>query len=559
MDDGTVESGAVEAQGPGLALAGAATLAGMALSACGSGGGAGSTPPPPPVARATAPQAARFLLQAQFSAPDADIAAVQGQGYAAWLDAQLAAPASVTGWDWLIAHGYTDTTFINAAAPADYMVWYQLCATPDAVRKRAALALSEIMVVSTSGIALPWRAFAMAAWWDTLVANAFGNFRTLLEAVTLNPAMGVYLNTRGNQKEDAATGRQPDENYAREVLQLFTIGLYELNPDGTHRLGAGGQPIETYVQADITSLARVFTGYNFDNTGSSAANPVHLRQPMVVNPSLHSAQPVTFLSTTIAANTPAPAALRTALDAIFNHANVGPFIGQQLIQRLVTSNPSPAYVGRVAAAFNNNGTGVRGDMKSVLRAVLLDDEARGDASLANANFGKLREPILRLVQWVRSFDATSLSGEWRIPDQSNDATRLGQSPLRASSVFNFFRPGFVPPNTALATAGMVAPELQIASEVTVAGYINTMMGVVRNGIVDAQGSYVRELALVTDVPALVDRLALLLAAGQLSAATLASIRAAVASVPATTAAGQSNRVQSAVLLVMTAPEYLVQK
>jgi uncharacterized protein (DUF1800 family) len=313
------------------------------------------------------------------------------------------------------------------------------------------------------------------------------------------------------------------------------------------------------VQADITSLARVFTGYNFDNTGSSAANPVHLRQPMVVNPALHSAQPVTFLSTTIAANTPAPAALRTALDAIFNHANVGPFIGQQLIQRLVTSNPSPAYVGRVAAAFNNNGTGVRGDMKSVLRAVLLDDEARGDASLANANFGKLREPILRLVQWVRSFDATSLSGEWRIPDQSNDATRLGQSPLRASSVFNFFRPGFVPPNTALATAGMVAPELQIASEVTVAGYINTMMGVVRNGIVDAQGSYVRELALVTDVPALVDRLALLLAAGQLSAATLASIRAAVASVPATTAAGQSNRVQSAVLLVMTAPEYLVQK
>ena len=551
-----------------LATAGAAALA---LTACGGGagtpstgsgsGGGTTTPPvavPPTTPKPTAPQSSRLLAQSLFAATDTDVTAVQNQGYSAWLDAQFALPASQTGWDWLMANGYNDVSFISATLPMDYMIWKQLMGTSDQLRKRVALALSEIMVASINGVAVNWRSFALAAYWDTLTANAFGNFRTLLEAITLNPAMGYYLNTLGNQKATTA-GRQPDENYAREVMQLFTIGLHELNTDGTEKLGTNGQPIETYTQSDVTNLARVFTGWNVDNTGSTATNLLYVKQPMVNTASLHETGASTFLGVTVPANATATESLKIALDTLFNHANVGPFIGKQLIQRLVTSNPTTAYVGRVAAAFNNNGSGVRGDMKAVIKAVLLDDEARNDATLARTDFGRIREPIVRLVQWARTFNVTSPSDQYRIADTTAEATRLGQSPLRSPTVFNFFRPGFVPPNTALATAGQVSPELQIASEVTVAGYINYMQTVVKAGLADAIPAYTSELALVADTTALVDRLNLLLAANQLSAATLATIRTALASIAITTDAGKLNRVGAAVWLVMTAPEYLVQK
>ena len=551
-----------------LATAGAAALA---LTACGGGagtpstgsgsGGGTTTPPvavPPTTPKPTAAQSSRLLGQSLFAATDTDVTAVQNQGYSAWLDAQFALPASQTGWDWLMANGYNDVSFISATLPMDYMIWKQLMGTSDQLRKRVALALSEIMVASINGVAVNWRSFALAAYWDTLTANAFGNFRTLLEAITLNPAMGYYLNTLGNQKATTA-GRQPDENYAREVMQLFTIGLHELNTDGTEKLGTNGQPIETYTQSDVTNLARVFTGWNVDNTGSTATNLLYVKQPMVNTASLHETGASTFLGVTVPANATATESLKIALDTLFNHANVGPFIGKQLIQRLVTSNPTTAYVGRVAAAFNNNGSGVRGDMKAVIKAVLLDDEARNDATLARTDFGRIREPIVRLVQWARTFNVTSPSDQYRIADTTAEATRLGQSPLRSPTVFNFFRPGFVPPNTALATAGQVSPELQIASEVTVAGYINYMQTVVKAGLADAIPAYTSELALVADTTALVDRLNLLLAANQLSAATLATIRTALASIAITTDAGKLNRVGAAVWLVMTAPEYLVQK
>ena len=551
-----------------LATAGAAALA---LTACGGGagtpstgsgsGGGTTTPPvavPPTTPKPTAAQSSRLLAQSLFAATDTDVTAVQNQGYSAWLDAQFALPASQTGWDWLMANGYNDVSFISATLPMDYMIWKQLMGTSDQLRKRVALALSEIMVASINGVAVNWRSFALAAYWDTLTANAFGNFRTLLEAITLNPAMGYYLNTLGNQKATTA-GRQPDENYAREVMQLFTIGLHELNTDGTEKLGTNGQPIETYTQSDVTNLARVFTGWNVDNTGSTATNLLYVKQPMVNTASLHETGASTFLGVTVPANATATESLKIALDTLFNHANVGPFIGKQLIQRLVTSNPTTAYVGRVAAAFNNNGSGVRGDMKAVIKAVLLDDEARNDATLARTDFGRIREPMVRLVQWARTFNVTSPSDQYRIADTTAEATRLGQSPLRSPTVFNFFRPGFVPPNTALATAGQVSPELQIASEVTVAGYINYMQTVVKAGLADAVPAYASELALVAVTPALVDRLNLLLAAYQLSAATLATIRTALASIAITTDAGKLNRVAAAVWLVMTAPEYLVQK
>lgn len=567
-----------------------ATLASAALAACGGGSGSGATPATPPAADPGTPaynpdkpasdeEAARFLLHAQFSASDADIASVRSLGYAAWLERQVAQPLGASGWDWLNSKGYGDVLntarYYDSSYQADYMIWNQLMTAPDTWRKRVALALSEYFVVSLTGLNFNWRSHAMAHYWDTLVAHALGNFRDLLEAVTLHPAMGVYLSTRGNKKEDAS-GRQPDENYAREVMQLFTIGLVQLNIDATPKLDADGNKQATYGASDVSNLARVFTGYDFDQslnvntviaqTGGgtrSVGNTAFARLPMLLTAANHSTLAATFLGTTVAANTAGAAALKTALDTLFNHPNVAPFFSRQMIQRLVTSNPSPAYVARVAAVFNNNGSGVRGDLARVFAAILLDEEARATAGLTQPEYGKLREPMLRLVQWARSFGASSSSGDWKIGDLSNPATQLGQSPLRSPSVFNFFRPGYVPPSTAL-SAGAVAPEFQLVSESTVGGYLNFMMGVISSGLNsgDINAPYTAELALVTDAAALVRRLNLLLCAGQLSAATqtlIVNALNATAVMATSTSVIQRNRVSAAVLLVMASAEYLIQK
>ena len=372
-------------------------------------------------------------------------------------------------------------------------------------------------------------------------------------------------------------------------MQLFSIGLYQLNLDGTPKTDAQGNRIESYSQADVTNLARVFTGYDIDmsqnvNTydpvlNRNIPNTTPARLPMVLNASRHSTLAATFLGVTIPAGTPGATALKTALDTLFNHPNVGPFFGRQMIQRLVTSNPSRSYVARVAAAFNNNGAGVRGDLKAVWSAILLDDEARSPAGLTQASFGRLREPMLRFVQWGRTFGIRSAAGSWKIGDLGNPATQLGQSPLRPPSVFNYFRPGYVPPSTALAANRSVAPEFQLVNESSVGGYLNYMQGVIRNGVYvnapdqpnsgsnasngyDITAAYTAELALVTDAAALVRRLALLLCADQLSASTQTLIVNALNATPVTAAstdAVKSNRVAAAVLMVMASAEYLVQK
>uniref|UniRef100_UPI0018DBCC3E DUF1800 domain-containing protein n=1 Tax=Variovorax sp. E3 TaxID=1914993 RepID=UPI0018DBCC3E len=512
-------------------------------------------------------EAVRFLLQAQFSAADAEIADVRAKGYLPWLGERFGAARTSTAWEWINGKTY-GTTDIDA------VIWRELMASPDPVRKRMALALSEIFVVSATEIGSSWPHHMMAQYWDTLVAGVTGNFRQLLEDITLNPAMGFYLNTRDNRKEDAS-GRQPDENYAREVMQLMTIGLYQLNADGTLKTGADGQPIETYVQDDVSNLARVFTGYDLDikaserngftrpDSGTIETNAWTTR-PMAFTAAKHSMLAASFLGTTVPANTPGPAALKTALDTLFNHANVGPFIGRQLIQRLVTSNPTPAYVKRVADAFANNGAGVRGDMKSVFAAVLLDDEARAPSGLADSNFGRLREPMLRFVQWGRSFGIGSLKDSWKIGPTSDPSTALGQSPLRSPSVFNFFRPGYVPPATAIASNKMVAPEFQLVTETSVGGYLNFLQKVLPNGFdgKDVTASYAVEKTLTADPAALVRRLNLLLSGNQLSAATVALITDALSKAPLvnpSTDAARLNLICAGVLLVMGAPEYLVQK
>lgn len=576
-----------------------------------------------------ASDAARFLLQSQLSASDAEISAVQGSTFAAYLQLQFDKPIWKTGWQWLEEklYGANDTnSYFFAMYPAEYMIWNQLFTAQDSMRKRVALGLSEFFVASMQSAEFTWRSHAFAQYWDILAKNAFGNFRQLLEDVTLSPAMGYYLNTKGNQKEDVATKRVPDENYGREVMQLFSIGLYQLNLDGTEKLDGNGKKIETYTQSDVTNIARVFTGYDFDAPASERFTPIgatytvegrqFTSRPMSLNANKHSTLASTFLGANVPAGATGAQALKIALDTLFNHPNVGPFFGRQMIQRFVTSNPSPEYVARVAAAFNNNGAGVRGDLKAVWTAIFLDDEARRNflfsastsapppetadpneirdqrgvlnRNIRDLNFGKLREPMMRFVQWGRTFGLGPVDPTyqyWKISETSNASNSLGQSPLRSPSVFNFFRPGFVPPSTALSANSLTAPEFQLVNETTVGGYLNFMQDIVRNGFrsyidpavpqdsyppnngykLHSAATYTSELALATDATALVKRVNLLLASGQISDANQTRMINAIESMPvtsttpATLLTQKTDRVAAAVLMVMACSEYLIQK
>jgi uncharacterized protein (DUF1800 family) len=543
----------------------AAGLSAAALTACGGGGGTDPvvTPPvvQPPIVPAaiTREQASRFLSQASLGATAADIEQVRSLGYSGWLDAQFALPRSSTHVEWLRAKGYDAASNKNSQNGSNDMLWRKLLSSPDVLRQRVTLALSEIVVVSISGIAgTPFKSFSAAAFMDVLEANAFGSYRTLLGEVSTTTAMGAYLSFRGNRKSNPAVGSLPDENYARECMQLFSIGLTELNSDGSPKLTAG-QPTDTYSQAEVSQMARVFTGWDFDTSVGTADTPDRVIRPMVQIAGRHETGEKRFLGTVIPANTDGVESLRLALDTLIAHPNAAPFIGRQLIQRLVTSNPSPAYVARVAAKFKDNGGGEKGDLKAVIKAILLDAEARSDAGLSNPAFGKLREPVVRFVQWARAFGITSVDDTWAIGDLSDPAARLGQSPLRAPSVFNFFRPGYVPPNSPIAARALNAPEFQITTESSVAGYVNYMQKAIANGVAGLKANTAFLMPLVADSAALLAELNVLLAAGQLSSATLAALKTALDTIAVATPVGQANRINAAITLVMVAPEYLAQK
>ena len=556
----------------------AAAIASAALAACGGGGGgdgAGAEGSSGPAAAASAvdtgttggsrpslpamitdAEAARFLGQAGFAASSADITIVRKGGYALWLDRQFAAePDPVSNYQWVVDKGYATTANLYGWTGMDNMLWRSLFTGPDHLRQRVVLALSEIFVISLPGLTGAWPVPSAAAYMDMLGARAFGSFRALLEGVALSCGMGVYLNMLGSRKA-SATGSQPDENFAREVMQLMTIGLLKLNLDGTPVLDGAGNPIPTYAQTDITNLAAVFTGWTYD--GQSNTDPSYVLKPMVNKAANFAGGAKKVLDVDVPASADGPKAMQIALDTLANHPNVGPFIGRQLIQRLVCSNPSAAYVKRVAQAFNDNGAGQRGDMKAVIRAVLLDDEARSIGTAPDA--GRLREPVVRLLQWGRTFKVTSSTGLWTIGDTSSPANRLAQSPLRSGSVFNFFRPGYVLPNSELGTGGVTAPEFQLCNESSVAAYVNFMQSVIANGFgTDVKPDYTDELALAADATALVAHVALLLTGSTLSTATQTAITNAVETIKPTTDAAKLNRVCAAILMVMAGPEYLVQK
>ena len=368
-------------------------------------------------------------------------------------------------------------------------------------------------------------------------------------------------------------------------MQLFTIGLVRLNLDGTPQRGPDGQPLPTYTQDDVTQLARIFTGWDWwddgrsfiaPSTNNGRPYPEFTRRDMVFNAANHSARASVVLGRSIAAGSSGPARLKAALDILFQHPNVGPFFGRQMIQRLVSSNPSPAYVARVAAAFNDNGAGLRGDLKAVWRAVLLDEEARGAASLQSATHGKVREPLVRVLQWLRTFGVRSRSGDWGYWPMPYGEPRqwYGQRAFFAPSVFNWYRPGYVPPGTAMAAAGATAPEFQILNESSVSQWINAIDDL--NLITtdpdqftwcDWHASFTAERAIAHDTRALVQRLNLLLAAGQLSGETVQRLVDIVElgtwmpddlSDPHVPAARRLRTI-AAVTLVMSCAEYIVQK
>jgi uncharacterized protein (DUF1800 family) len=526
-------------------------------------------------------EAVRFLTKAQFSVNNAEMARLRDIGYIAWLDAEIAKPVTETavaayqrlGGEDLANRDYFGTNFQTQ------VMWQQFLDSNDQVRKRVAFALSEFFVVSANGVDSAWHGVGLCHYWDVLNTHAFGNFRNLLEDVTLNPIMGEFLSLNGSRKEDAATGRRPDENYAREVMQLFTIGLVQLNNDGTVRNDASGNPIATYTNDDVTNVARALSGWARQGSADErlsvepGVGPGYMKRPMTADParmqfprpsSDHSLLEARFLGVTIPANTEAVPALKTVLDTLFNHSNTPPFFSRQMIQRLVTSNPSPAYVDRVARVFANNGSGVRGDLRAVFKAILTDEEALSAANLTSPTFGKVREPFVRFVQWAKTFNMKKpASGRYALFDTSQQSNSLGQMVLRAPSVFNFFRPGYVPAGTAIASNRLVAPEFQIVNEISTIGYANFMHDVAASrSNPDREPDYSAEMAIANDSSALVDRIDLLMTGAQMSQANKDRVKQAVDSIalPATNDGdARFNRVAAAIVLTMVSPQYLIQK
>lgn len=534
------------------------TTAPLALAACGGSSptptSSGTGPVIPPAPQPTATQAARFLSQAAVGYAKADIASLTSSTLPAWLNSQFAQPRPQKFWDFLVSNGYyVLADQINAAF--DAMMWAQLMGSTDVLRQRVGLALLNFWVVGIDGFGGSWRQFAMAAYLDILWDNAFGNYRDIMEGVSTNAAMAQFLTFLGNRKANA-NGSIPDENYARELMQLFTIGLYQLNMDGTPVI-SNGEPVPAYSQADVSQAARVWTGYSLANADNTT--PDRMRLPLIVTTSQHETDASSFLGISIPAGNDGTSSRKAALDGLFNHGNLPPFVSTRLIQNLVTSNPSPAYVQRVAAVFANNGSGVRGDMRAVINAILTDSEARDDAQVGSSSFGKLREPVVRLVQWARAFGVTSPTNLWPFGNTSSSANRIAQGPGRAASVFNWFRPGYTPPGTVIANKSLVAPEFQITNEPSVIAYVNYMQSVIPNGVGEAKPDYTAWTALAADSQALLNELNLVLAANQISAGTIGQMKTALDTIGVGTPAGINNRTHAAILLVMAAPEYLVQR
>jgi len=553
------------------------------LSGCGGGGGGGNGPapvgtpaPPPPVAPPPPAEpdddalnaASRFAATASFGQPYADLVSLAEQGHESWLDAQLAEPASLHQplVESLIARrdaGEFDAVEEDIELLISfrrYAWWHRAMTAPDQLRQRVAFALSEIFVVSDNVDALIIDPLALSNYEDMLLTNAFGNFRDLLSAVTLHPAMGLYLSHVNNRRSDPIANIYPDENYAREVMQLFSIGLYELNPDGSRQLDASGNPIPTYSNVEIREFAKVFTGLSYGGPVSFFGKRLpEFTSPMRMFDAFHEPGAKTLLrGAVIPAGQTGIQDIEAALDNLFEHPNVGPFISARLIQRLVTSNPSPGYIARISRVFDGTDSGVRGDMAAVIKAILLDPEAAATADAAQSR-GKLREPVLRYLALMRQLNATSSDGYYFNAGFFLQQL-VSQHPLSSPSVFNFFLPSHTPAGE-IAAAGLVAPEFQITTTTTVVGMTNLVDFAVNGDFVmDAQppfGEVTLDLsefeALAADPVALMDRLDLLFTSGSLDPDTRAVIVDIIDDIQ-----DLPFRARTAIYLMLISPDYAIE-
>jgi uncharacterized protein (DUF1800 family) len=535
-------------------------------------GSGGPQPSPPAVAnRPSATDAARFLTQASFGIQSKQqIAQLQEKGLALWL------------WEQFNTGTTLQTSYLDQQKPRNVddkgvarvneemsyeAIWQQWLFGADQLRARMAFALSQIVVISN--VAPDIRPFAMSSYMDMLNRNAFGNYRQVLKDVTLHPAMGYYLNMINSQRDDPNTGAHPNENYAREVLQLFSIGLAKLNIDGSQQLDGAGKAVPTYDESVVQGFAKAFTGWSYPNaTGFDQADeevPQAWTSPMKPFAAKHSPEAKKLLNgTTLPAGQSPEQDLEAALDNIFNHPNVAPFVCRQLIQRLVTSNPSPAYISRVAGVFNNNGSGVRGDLRAVVSAVLLDAEARN--ATPTVRYGKLREPVIRFANFLRALQAQSPSGRNAIHYLEGADNGLGQSPLLSPSVFNFYSPNFRPAGP-IASQGLVAPEFQITTETSVVGGLNLFAFLILRGYYDVYGdettrltlNIARLVAMAGQPSQLVDELNALFFNYMMSDKLKLRMTTMVQAIPTVPAEGLTRRVQHALILTSLSPEYVIQK
>lgn len=539
----------------------------------------------------SAKEASAFLSRASFGTKQTSINALTSlNNYETWIDQQFSQPISYH-LQWAYSHALGIEGVANLKdSPEDWQIygrtlgslqrdaWWDIATFgKDQLRQRVAFALSEILVISKNNGALLTQPDSRMSYYDVLVKNAFGNFETLLQDVTYHPSMGKYLSYLGNPKGDDVKGTHPDENYARELMQLFTIGLYELNLDGSRKL-LNGKPIPTYTQKDVREMAKVFTGLTDQNgtffiADGEISHNSNIK-PMIAMDEYHDSSEKTILGKTIPAGGNTVSDISQALHILFMHPNVAPFISKQLIQRLVTSNPSSHYIKRVASVFNNNGSGIRGDLKAVIKAILLDKEALR-ANLHPTNFGKFREPLLFFTHLFRAFNA---SNEQQILKQKNkplyqypsfnfNGTGMTkqEGPLEALTVFNYFTPNDSP--FELKQQGLLAPELTIYGK---EGIDDVLMGIINKNTfiydvfeLNINLDISKEKAYVTnkDFTGLLNHLDLLLTAGTMSNTTKSSILAYLNN--AIDDEGNPLSIEQlsryAIALVITSPDYALQR
>jgi uncharacterized protein (DUF1800 family) len=520
-------------------------------------------------------EASRFLTQATFGPTPAEIARLRAIGYEQWLDEQFAMPASL----------HTPLIGFDVHQADRQEIWWQHALTaPDQLRQRMAFALSQIFVVSdrASALAVIDGARALAYYYDLLLNHAFGSYRGLLQDATLSPVMGHYLSLFQSRRPDAALNIRPDENYAREVMQLFSIGLVQLDNSGAVITDIGGDPIPTYGQDQVRGYAHLLSGYNFSSVQFefqwNFPEPRWFEPMRAFEPYHDTATTVQILDDVVVpggAGRSATNDLALTLDSIAEHPNVGPFIVYRLIQRLVTSNPSPAYMTRVVAVWNDDGSGARGNLEAVVRAILMDAEARNGHVSDPTRFGKLREPMLRLTHLLRALNA-------RAADPSNfrfgyPERVLGQGALRSGSVFNFYAPNHAPPGE-IKDAGLVAPEFQITTSSLLTTQVNDFEKRLGHDFRNP-GSFfwpdyrfddaailvdVAPLlpVLLTSADALIDEMNRLFLSGQMSSGMRSILRSylqAAGNPGALPDATRHELVREVLYLVMTSPEYMVQR